>query len=684
MNNHQVPQPRSSCNGYGRRKSERDVATRFDDKFQAGKTNSSRINFGNGGGLELPPCDRLIYLSASLIGHQVEVQVLDGSIFSGIFHATNTDDFGMSKNHCSSLVNRAPFGIVLKMACLIKDGSQAQKNIADSPSKSPSRTLIIPGKDLVQLIAKGVSLTSDVSKNEFQHDKKQELMVDSCISQSRHVELGRELEPWIPDENDPGCPELDNVFDGPRNRGWDQFEANETLFGVKSTFNEELYTTKLARGPQLKELEREAARMAREIEGEETFDLHLAEERGIQLDGNFDIDEETRFSSVYRVVDDGGYDEIEDIFLDSQNDETFGIVSGSVIDKPQTNMSFLETNERAQFSSRSTLLRGVQSCKVAKSTGTHHSTSANNAQHLLAEQLPKESSEIDAFRLRGNHFIGSTDSYLYKDDKEHKLSDQSWSSKAEDLYSFPRLKKENYDKVGLSPNALAFDPSWSLSKGEENTSSTNELTDSVAPIKAQGTTIVVSRPGSSATSTGQEKTGSSDEPSEGFLPPKIRGTTTAVAQPSSSSSSTADHVVATSSSTGRGLSPSSSVGSFSSEKSSLNPHAKEFKFNPNAKSFIPTPTPLRISSPVSDSSFYYPANMTAVTHMHGMPIGIGLPSFASQQPVIFNPQAAVPQLQPYYHPNGPQYGQQMLIGQPRPVMFMPAYPQEMPYQGREF
>ncbi|XP_075492832.1 polyadenylate-binding protein-interacting protein 4-like isoform X2 [Primulina tabacum] len=667
MNNHQVPQPRFSCNG-GRRKSERDVATRFDNKFQAGKTSSSRINFGNGGGLELPPCDRLIYLSACLIGHQVEVQVLDGSIFSGIVHATNTEDFG----------------IVLKMACLIKDGSQAQKKMADSPSKSPSRTLIIPGKDLVQLIAKGVSVTSDVSKIEFQHDKKQELMVDSYISQSRHVELGRELEPWIPDENDPECPELDTVFDGPRNRGWDQFEANETLFGVKSTFNEELYTTKLARGPQLKELEREAARMAREIEGEETFDLHLAEERGFKLDGNFDIDEETRFSSVYRVVDDGGYDEIEDILLDSQNDETFGVVSSSVIDKPQTNMSFLETNERAQFSSRSTLLGGVQSCKVAKSTGTHHSSSADNAQHLPAEQLPKDSSEIDAFRLRGNHFIGSSDSYLYKDDREHKLSDQSWSSKAEDLYSFPRLKKENYEKVRLSPNALAFDPSWSLSKGEENTSSSNELTDSVVPIKAQGTTIVVSRPGSSATSTGQEKTGSSDEPSEGSLPPKIRGTTTAVAQPSSSSSSTANHVVATSSSTGRGLSPSSSVGSFSSEKSALNPHAKEFKFNPNAKSFIPTPTPLRISSPVSDSSFYYPANMTAVTHMHGMPIGIGLPSFASQQPVIFNPQAVVPQHQPYYHPNGPQYGQQMLIGQPRPVMFMPAYPQEMPYQGREF
>lgn len=60
-------------------------------------------------------------------------------------------------------------------------------------------------------------------------------------------------------------------------RNWDQFETNEMLFGVKSTFNEELYTTKLERGPQMKELEKEASRIAREIEGEVTQDLHLAE-----------------------------------------------------------------------------------------------------------------------------------------------------------------------------------------------------------------------------------------------------------------------------------------------------------------------------------------------------------------------------------------------------------------------
>lgn len=49
-----------------------------------------------GGSFEGPSHDRLVYVTTCLIGQQVEVQVKDGSIYSGIFHATNTEkDFGM-------------------------------------------------------------------------------------------------------------------------------------------------------------------------------------------------------------------------------------------------------------------------------------------------------------------------------------------------------------------------------------------------------------------------------------------------------------------------------------------------------------------------------------------------------------------------------------------------------------
>lgn len=46
-------------------------------------------------------------------------------------------------------------GIILKMACLTKDGSlQGQRSGIESFSKAPSKTLIIPANDLVQVIAK--------------------------------------------------------------------------------------------------------------------------------------------------------------------------------------------------------------------------------------------------------------------------------------------------------------------------------------------------------------------------------------------------------------------------------------------------------------------------------------------------------------------------------------------------
>ncbi|XP_059442130.1 uncharacterized protein LOC132174498 [Corylus avellana] len=148
--------------------------------------------------------EEIIRIEKQKLEH-LEVQVKDGSIYSGIFHATNTTE--------------KDFGIILKMARLTKDGSvRGQKATAESVSKAPSKTFIIPGKELVQVVAKGVSVTRDELSHEVQHEKQQELMLDSSISQSRYVEMERELEPWVPGEDDPQFPELDNIFDDPWHR----------------------------------------------------------------------------------------------------------------------------------------------------------------------------------------------------------------------------------------------------------------------------------------------------------------------------------------------------------------------------------------------------------------------------------------------------------------------------------
>ncbi|KAF7814078.1 polyadenylate-binding protein-interacting protein 3-like isoform X1 [Senna tora] len=628
MNLQQVGQSRSS-NGYGRRKFDREGAAKLENKIPSGKLNSNRLASAVtgtiSGSFEGPSRDRLVYVTTCLIGQQVEVQVKNGSVYSGIFHATNTEK---------------DFGIILKMARMTKDGSlRGQKSGVESVSKAPDKILIIPAKELVQVIAKGVAVTRDGLHREGHHEMHREIMVDSVISQSRHVDIERELQPWVPDEDDPQCPDLENIFDGPWNRGWDQFETNETLFGVKSTFNEDLYTTKLQKGPQMRELEKQALRIAREIEGEDTQDLHLAEERGFYLHKNFDIDEETRYSSVYRDkgVDDSGYDENEDIMLDSHNSETFGSTLASVIGG-SGELTGGKGNDGARTSSNSSAMDFPQSSQSSTGVDLSRSASHDHAKQLASELSAKSDPTLDAeIRIQENSLSDLHGANGNSKEENQIQAEDVQLSKSEDLQPSVNPKKDGPDTGGLCPNATCYAPSSNISsKTPEKTGSPGETNS----LNSLGRTV-------SSTSTGSDC---------------ARGVTA---------------------SSGPGLSPSSSVGSLSSEKSTLNPNAKEFKLNPNAKSFVPTHTPVRPPSPVSDGSFYFPTNVTSVPHMPAMPMDMGMgPAFAGPQPVLYNPQVAQMPSHAYYHPNGPQYGQ--LLGHPRQVLYMPGYLPETPYKGRDY
>lgn len=81
---------------------------------------------------------------------------------------------------------------------------------------------------------------------------------------------------------------------------WDQFATNSQLFGAQSTYDENLYTTAIDRSaPSYKRREAEAARIAREIEGQTSANSHVREERGhaVEHDGE---DEEDKYSGVRR------------------------------------------------------------------------------------------------------------------------------------------------------------------------------------------------------------------------------------------------------------------------------------------------------------------------------------------------------------------------------------------------
>lgn len=98
---------------------------------------------------------------------------------------------------------------------------------------------------------------------------------DADISQKKGPGRERELQAWVPSGDGSVAPVLtapgdDDTF-GPGSTGntsWDQFTANEQLFGVKASFDEDIYTTKLDRSaPDFKERERKAQRIANEIIG---------------------------------------------------------------------------------------------------------------------------------------------------------------------------------------------------------------------------------------------------------------------------------------------------------------------------------------------------------------------------------------------------------------------------------
>ncbi|WRT68242.1 uncharacterized protein IL334_005218 [Kwoniella shivajii] len=139
---------------------------------------------------------------------------------------------------------------------------------------------------------------------------------DTDISKSSGP-IERELKPWVPDSTSPPSKNNNNGSNGNQVNGsvrdvdtfgtltanipWDQFETNEKLFGVKTNYQEELYTTKLNKNTaDFKKREKEAERLANEIMGTTSKNTHIQEERG-QAAEDSAKDEEEKYSGVVRA-----------------------------------------------------------------------------------------------------------------------------------------------------------------------------------------------------------------------------------------------------------------------------------------------------------------------------------------------------------------------------------------------
>jgi PAB1-binding protein PBP1 len=106
----------------------------------------------------------------------------------------------------------------------------------------------------------------------------------------------RNLQKWEPIEADPSM----TLESSGRSTEWDQFSTNERLFGVKSNYDENIYTTTIDRNdPQYSQRAARAERIAREIEASSASNAHVREERGGQGTTADDqgLDEEDKYAS---------------------------------------------------------------------------------------------------------------------------------------------------------------------------------------------------------------------------------------------------------------------------------------------------------------------------------------------------------------------------------------------------
>jgi small nuclear ribonucleoprotein (snRNP)-like protein len=212
---------------------------------------------------------RLLFVLTSLIGQKVTAKLRDNMIYEGLLHSISGD---------------ADFAITLKSA----------RKLATEVSKSGKvlDALIILGKDFLQVSA--LDVPSPGSWEKAQKATSQGFRTDGEISKSKVAsDADRELVPWSGGAGG-GLQDEGGLEEGSGSRKhWDQFESNEQMFGVSTTFNEDLYTTKLDPNTIPKEKREEAERLAREIES----GVMASEcDDGKGVDG--DEDEEGRFSAV--------------------------------------------------------------------------------------------------------------------------------------------------------------------------------------------------------------------------------------------------------------------------------------------------------------------------------------------------------------------------------------------------
>ncbi|KAL7438408.1 hypothetical protein ACHAXM_006198 [Skeletonema potamos] len=263
--------------------------------------------------------ERFLHLCISMIGQTVTLTQTNGLVLEGIFHT-----FAPFENQPKDVKN-----IYVIQACkMVKPPTDTSDSTFENGA-----TVLVPASKVANVHVKSMRLdaanaaekgvASGAPDDMFQTDSQisggkggSDLLVAAGSEWTSAGAGGDALEAGLPSRNNSSSRSGSEALNwrskkSPASGGagggvsgnmdesigdWDQFAANQEKFGVKTSFDENLYTTKLDRDKIDQAKFKEAERIAREIESQTTTNIHLAEERNQKL--ALDFDEEDLYSGV--------------------------------------------------------------------------------------------------------------------------------------------------------------------------------------------------------------------------------------------------------------------------------------------------------------------------------------------------------------------------------------------------
>ena len=270
--------------------------------------------------------ERMLHLILTLLGQKVVVHQTNGAVLEGVLHTfTPFSSLGPSQKNKyvlkSAKTVTKPSASTSTGTSTTDNNNNNNNNNDDSPKDGD--TVLLDTSKVRYVLAKSINLDRVVTNggtggsNDFSTDtqisggsaKKHDLVAAGTAWTRTNTNNHQTTTGGLEENAKGGAAVTRNRFGqaiatttttNAKLQGnigeWDQFKANQELFNVNATFDENLYTTELDKSQMDSKKIAEAERIAREIENTASTNIHIAEERGHKVETDFD--EEDRYSGV--------------------------------------------------------------------------------------------------------------------------------------------------------------------------------------------------------------------------------------------------------------------------------------------------------------------------------------------------------------------------------------------------